>query len=77
MEEDEPEEDSMDAVMARMLKKMEDSKKARQRQEEEAKKNRAKNMRYITKKEVLQHSKKKDAWIILKKKVYDVTKFID
>ena len=53
MEEDEPEEDSMDAVMARMLKKMEDSKKARQRQEEEAKKNRAKNMRYITKKEVL------------------------
>ena len=40
------------------------------------KKKRPQNLRYIGKKEVKAHATIKDCWIVLNKKVYDVTNFI-
>ena len=40
------------------------------------KKKRPQNLRYIGKKEVLAHSTLKDCWIIINKKVYDVSTFM-
>ena len=38
--------------------------------------NNLKNVKYYTRKEVAKHSGEEDCWIIVKNKIYDITKFL-
>ena len=76
MKNEEKKEDDMQSAMDKIMKKI-DNQKAQREKERSMIPQKKNNKKTFSKKEVMSHNKPGDAWIIVNKKVYNVSNFAE